>query len=343
MGIQRVRQYQRLEVTDDLKSWAEKHLKDHAAEASLRIQDFDHNRLANLHQAVTTTDSPTFAGLTMTGLTASKPVFTSAAKALTSSGTLATDQGGTGLTAIGTANQVLAVNGGGTALEYQTLSCVAPTRSISTTTPLAGGGNLSADRTLTLAGLSTLGTANYILGANSGATAWEYKQLVASTNIGITHAAGSVTIGATLGVGCSAYLNSAQQNLTDDTWTAVSLDAEDYDVGNNFDTGTHVFTAPVSGYYYMAFQIGYQNIIASSKYMGQIQKNSATTIIMDMRESGDEANISGVKRISVGGTGIKYLAANDTIRVLAYVDCGANTVDLLPYNYLTFMDIMLIG
>lgn len=37
-------------------------------------------------------------GVTVSGLTASKPVFTDGSKALTSSGTLATDQGGTGLT-----------------------------------------------------------------------------------------------------------------------------------------------------------------------------------------------------------------------------------------------------
>lgn len=43
---------------------------------------------------------------TVTGLTASKPVFTDGSKALTSSGTLGTDQGGTGLTAFG-ANKVI--------------------------------------------------------------------------------------------------------------------------------------------------------------------------------------------------------------------------------------------
>ena len=46
------------------------------------------------------------AGVTDTSLTASKPVFTDGAKKLTSSGTLATDQGGTGLTSF-TANGVV--------------------------------------------------------------------------------------------------------------------------------------------------------------------------------------------------------------------------------------------
>ncbi len=122
MGIQRVRQYQSLGMLDDPQSWIRKHLSDHAAEASLRIQDFDHNRLANLHQDVTTTASPTLVGLTLSGLTASKPVFTSAAKALVSTGTLAVDQGGTGLTSLGAANAILGVNAGVSALEYKGLA-----------------------------------------------------------------------------------------------------------------------------------------------------------------------------------------------------------------------------
>jgi hypothetical protein len=49
----------------------------------------------------------------------------------TVSGTLGTANGGTGLTAIGTANQVLAVNAGATGLEYQTLSTGGTVTSVS--------------------------------------------------------------------------------------------------------------------------------------------------------------------------------------------------------------------
>ena len=47
---------------------------------------------------------------------------------------LATDKGGTGLSTIGTAGQVLTVNAGATALEYQT--------------PLAGGGGVSLGKVI---------------------------------------------------------------------------------------------------------------------------------------------------------------------------------------------------
>lgn len=66
---------------------------------------------------------------------------------------------------------------------------------ISTTSPLTGGGDLTANRTLVVGGLASLGTSNYLLGVNSGATAWEYKQLLGTTNeITVSHATNSVTL-----------------------------------------------------------------------------------------------------------------------------------------------------
>jgi lysophospholipase L1-like esterase len=53
---------------------------------------------------------------------------------------------------------------------------------ISTTSPLLGGGDLSTNRTFSLAGLSGLGTANQVLGMNNGATAYEYKTISVGTS-----------------------------------------------------------------------------------------------------------------------------------------------------------------
>lgn len=72
---------------------------------------------------------------------------------------------------------------------------VAATRSINTTSPLTGGGDLSADRTLGLAGLTGVGAANQLPGTNAGATGWEYKTLsvgTAGTDFAIAHAANSI-------------------------------------------------------------------------------------------------------------------------------------------------------
>jgi len=73
---------------------------------------------------------------------------------------------------------------------------VRTTETISTTLPLAGGGNLSANRTFSLGGLSSLGTANYLVGVNAAAGGWEYKDIVGVANeTDVTHGANSVTIG----------------------------------------------------------------------------------------------------------------------------------------------------
>ena len=56
-------------------------------------------------QSVETTASPTFVGETLTGLTASKPVFTDSNKAMTSTGTVPVNQGGTGSTVGGLPSQ----------------------------------------------------------------------------------------------------------------------------------------------------------------------------------------------------------------------------------------------
>lgn len=73
---------------------------------------------------------------------------------------------------------------------------VRTTETISTTLPLAGGGNLSANRTFSLGGLSSLGTANYVVGVNAAAGAWEYKDIVGVANeTDVTHGVNSITVG----------------------------------------------------------------------------------------------------------------------------------------------------
>lgn len=73
---------------------------------------------------------------------------------------------------------------------------VPSTRTINTTLPLAGGGDLSANRTFSITGLSTLGTANQIPGTNAAANAWEYKTVgagSAGSDFAVAFAAGSIT------------------------------------------------------------------------------------------------------------------------------------------------------
>jgi hypothetical protein len=91
-------------------------------------------------------DTTISADLSVTSISGSGAGLTTLNASNVSSGTLSNDRldtvpttkGGTGLTTIGSANQVLAVNGGGTALEYQTIS--ADITGVTAGNGLTGGG-----------------------------------------------------------------------------------------------------------------------------------------------------------------------------------------------------------
>ena len=72
---------------------------------------------------------------------------------------------------------------------------VLSTRTISTTLPLSGGGDLSADRTLKIPGLSSLGSPNFLVGVTPSGGGWEYKQLLGTSNqISISFSTGSIVL-----------------------------------------------------------------------------------------------------------------------------------------------------
>jgi hypothetical protein len=131
---------------------------------------------------VGTGSSPTFTGLTLSGLTASKPVFTNSSKALVSTGTMPVDQGGTGIASY-TAGDILYASG-----------------------------------TTTLSQLAK-GTANQIQGMNAGATGPEYKTLAGTANqVTVTHGVGSVTLSAPQDLATTsspAYVTAKFSDLTD--------------------------------------------------------------------------------------------------------------------------------
>lgn len=72
---------------------------------------------------------------------------------------------------------------------------------------------------------------------------------VAGTNT-LTLPASTGTVALNNGPAFSAYLATAQQSITSATWTKVTLNAEEFDTNNNFDSTTNYrFTPTVAGYY----------------------------------------------------------------------------------------------
>lgn len=159
--------------------------------------------------------------------------FTTGNTSLTSevSGILPIANGGTNLSALGTANQLLRVNSGATALEYFTPSFLTGNQTITLSGDVTGSGTTAITTTIannavtvakmqTLAGLSVLGrsanstgnmaaitgtAANQYLRVNSGGTALEWGTITAVTGSGAA-GQGTYWTGTNTVAGSAAYL-----------------------------------------------------------------------------------------------------------------------------------------
>jgi len=89
--------------------------------------------------------------------------------------------------------------------------------------------------------LSTTGSANQILGMNSGGTGYEYKTLVAGSNVTITHGTNSITIAASVsGSGGSSQGTGTPGNITKWTGTSAIGDSTLYESNNSiYYSSTH--------------------------------------------------------------------------------------------------------
>ncbi len=149
--------------------------------------------------------------------------------AVTLAGTLGVPSGGTGLTALGTANQVLSVNAGATALEYTT-----PTTGTVTSVATAGtvngltltGGPITASGTITLGGTLAINNADWsgtaLSAANGGTGQTSY------TTGDILYASGATAL-SKLAVGSASQVLKGGANPT---WGALTNQAAftQYDV-----------------------------------------------------------------------------------------------------------------
>jgi len=166
--------------------------------------------------------------------------------------------------------------------------------------------------------LNTTGnvTANYFIGNGSKLTGIDlYVNESGDTmtgNLNFTADKGIKTL-----VGARAYL-SANQNAASGDWTLVNLDSESYDLGNDFNTATHRFVAPVSGYYYVSLGVKWDTT-ADGKAFGQIlKKNGAFSPPYAYQLT------YGTGSLYVYSTDILYLAANDYIELYAYQNSGSD-------------------
>ena len=139
---------------------------------------------------------------------------------------------------------------------------------------------------------------------------------------------GAVTAGKLGLVMVSAYKSGSSQSLSAGTWTLVTLNSENFDVGGNF--ASNKFTAPTTGYYLVSITcvIGAYGISGTANASAAIYKNgSSFQQTMTIQGSG---NANTVPRLST--TALMSLTAGDYIELYAvcseagrYVDVGNET------------------
>jgi len=117
-----------------------------------------------------------------------------------------------------------------------------------------------------------------------------------------------------------AYLSSGQ-TITTGTWTDVTLNAEEYDIGSNFNTTTHLFTAPVPGKYQILGLIVLDTMAAADKiaYI-RIDKNSGTSIAANLFHN------ASLDALYCGCDFYAVLVKDDTIGLQCYHNSGSNQI-----------------
>jgi len=117
----------------------------------------------------------------------------------------------------------------------------------------------------------------------------------------------------------SAY-KSANQIITNATFTKVTLDAEEFDTNNFFDTSTSRFTPSVAGYYQFNFNIDTGGTSMSAA-LGVIYKNG----LQAKRTSG--VFVAGMTEQYVSGAALIYMnGSTDYVELYAYIAASSNNV-----------------
>jgi len=119
------------------------------------------------------------------------------------------------------------------------------------------------------------------------------------------------------------YNTAAQNNLTDVTWTTITLDTDTFDSGTITDLSNYKITPAVAGYYMVLGQITYENVVAEKTYYAQIYKNGTTATATRSQQNG-----AATTDVSVVVHDVVLLDADDYIQLRAYVNVGASTVDV---------------
>jgi hypothetical protein len=147
-----------------------------------------------------------------------------------------------------------------------------------------------------------------ISGDTSGTITLQAPAVSGSTTLTLPAVTGTVMVSGNMPA-FFAY-NSSSQSLTNNTFTKVSLNAENFDTNSNFDSTTNYrFTPTVAGYYAFSCGCGLTGPATVIQFVLEIRKNGAsyTPRIIDTNPSASFSsnafiNLSGSTIIQMNGS-----------------------------------------
>ncbi len=128
------------------------------------------------------------------------------------------------------------------------------------------------------------------------------------------------------------YPTSAQDNLTDTTWTIMVLDTDEFDSGTITDTANYDITPAVAGRYLVMGQITYTNTIAEKSYAAQLFFNGSAAKTIATVHTG-----AATTDVTVSVCDVIVFDNNDYVSLRGRVEVGAATVDINVGSTDTFL------
>jgi hypothetical protein len=174
---------------------------------------------------------------------------------------------------------------------------------------------------------------------DSGGTARACVNVDASNNLVIGDGTNFNEVQVKVMSKCKAYLSGSQNNIADDTNVKVTLNAETYDIGGDFDTSNNRFTAPVTGYYLVTAGVAFSSVIADKNYYGMIYVNGAAYVYMGVQQPGG----AGTSTLQLNGSAVCAVTAGQYVEEYVYLSVGASTVDLIASPAYTYMCVHLLS
>ena len=133
---------------------------------------------------------------------------------------------------------------------------------------------------------------------------------------------------------CRAYSASGETDLAKLGYHLIEYDTETYDTGSNFNTSTHQFTAPITGYYF---------VVAAAEIINATQDDR---MHINIFQNGDartrnQTDIETTDRHMLIATDILFCGAGEVIEAKLYN--FYNTFDYVGVTTETYMTIHLIS